>query len=246
MSKIKVLISDIHGNLIALKAVLADVESKYPGADIYCLGDVVGYGPWPIECLDLVLKKCRKAILGNHDLAVILEPDGFNGLALEAILWTREQFEAHPAYYQALAELPRFLIEESLMLVHGSPRQTQHEYCFPTIAEDPRDISEIFSRFEETCVCGHTHIPGVFSDNPWHFLPSTGVTNEDLNGRKRLVNVGSVGQPRDEDPRACYAVINQGFLNYERVEYDIDAVRDRNRQIPELADRLADRLYEAR
>ncbi len=246
MSNVKIFISDIHANLVALEAVLADIERKYPNAELYCLGDIIGYGPWPVECIDRVMKRCDKAILGNHDLAVLFEPDGFNPDAKQGIYWTRAQVEAQPAYYDVLADLPRWLDEGELMCVHGSPRDTQNEYCFPDIAGDGRVMEDMFRRFSGTCVCGHSHIPGVFSDNPWTFTPSIEILNEDLNNRKRLVNVGSVGQPRDGDPRACYTVLIDGFLSYERVEYDIDAVRDKNRQIPELSDFQADRLYEAR
>jgi predicted phosphodiesterase len=132
------LISDIHGNLEALTAVLADI-AKQSVDEILCLGDVVGYGPNPCECLDLVMKKCRLTIMGNHDQAALFDPEGFNPVALRAIYWTRDRLD-DPAGGRAaavnkrwdfLSELPKQRTEGQIMFVHGSPKDPTNEYVFP-------------------------------------------------------------------------------------------------------------------
>jgi predicted phosphodiesterase len=133
---VKAIISDIHSNFEALQAVLKDIEQQGV-SEIYCLGDIVGYGPNPRECLDLVMK-CKIVILGNHDQGAMFDPDGFNGPAERAIFWTREQLEsvtegrqAKERRWEFLAERPRSVRENGLLFVHGSARNPLNEYVFP-------------------------------------------------------------------------------------------------------------------
>lgn len=138
----RALISDIHGNLEALEAVMADINEV--GVDeIYCLGDIIGYGPNPCECLDLVMRQCKSTILGNHDQAALFDPDGFNPMALQAIYWTRDQLDNGPGSaaqvnqrWDFLGELPRLLDEGEFKFVHGSPRDPTNEYVFPEYVFD--------------------------------------------------------------------------------------------------------------
>src|SRR5436190_12083778 len=146
---VKAIISDIHSNLEALQAVLRDIE-KHPVTDIYCLGDVVGYGPNPRECIDLVMK-CKIVLLGNHDQGAMFDPDGFNPPAERAIFWTRDQLEApgenrlkREARWEFLSERPRMVKEDGFLYVHGSARNPLNEYVFPEDVLNQRKMDRIF------------------------------------------------------------------------------------------------------
>src|SRR5262245_6895255 len=161
------IVSDIHGNLEALRAVLADAERQ--GAEaVYCLGDVVGYGPNPRECLDLAMT-FRLTILGNHDQGAMFDPVGFSPPAERAIFWARQQLETSPEPREArerrwefLAERPRFHKENGFLFVHGSPRNPLNEYVFPEDVYNQRKMERVFAQVERFCFQGHTHVPGVF------------------------------------------------------------------------------------
>ncbi len=248
----RALISDIHANLEALTAVLADIKAQ--GVDeIFCLGDIIGYGPNPCECLDLVISNAKVTILGNHDQAVLFDPDGFNPVALAAIYWTRDQLEQGPGSpsqknkrWDFLGELHRTHTDGEFLFVHGSPREPTNEYVFPEDVYNQRKMDALLGRIDKYCFQGHTHLPGIF-ESDYHF-----ITPEDcgyqyrLDGRKVMVNVGSVGQPRDGDPRACYLIIDGDLLQYRRLEYDVQGTRSKIHSIPELADMLGDRLLTGR
>ncbi|MGE0376390.1 MAG: metallophosphoesterase, partial [Planctomycetaceae bacterium] len=131
----RALISDIHGNLEALLAVLADIE-KQGITEVFCLGDIVGYGPNPRECVDQVMERCAVTILGNHDQAALFDPEGFNAGAERAIFWTRNMLESdrpekNVQRWEFLGELPRMRREGNLLFVHGSARNPLNEYVFP-------------------------------------------------------------------------------------------------------------------
>ncbi len=250
----RALISDIHGNVEALQAVLNDIRSVGVD-DIYCLGDIIGYGPNPCECLDLVRKNCKATILGNHDQAALFDPEGFNPMALKAIYWTRDQLDAglgNPAETNArwdfLGELPRSKDEGTFLFVHGSPRDPTNEYVFPEHVFDQRKMEILFSRIEKFCFMGHTHLPGIFTTECEFLSPQECENTYQLGNRKLLINVGSVGQPRDEDNRACYLVLNTDTMtiNYRRVEYDFNTTANKIYKVAELADALGDRIKHGR
>jgi predicted phosphodiesterase len=253
---VKALISDIHSNLEALKAVLADIE-QHSVSEIYCLGDIIGYGPNPRECIDMV-RQCKVVLLGNHDQGAMFDPDGFNPPAERAIFWTRAQLES-PAEnpqvkeerWEFLAERPRVYKENSFLYVHGSARNPLNEYVFPEDIYNQRKMDRIFALVERYCFQGHTHVPGVFTEN----LPDDLYqfhSPEDLeyvyklDARKALVNVGSVGQPRDGDWRACYVLLDDESVYYRRVEYDIEATIQKIHAVPDLDNFLGDRLRDGR
>lgn len=250
----RAVISDIHSNLEALHAVLADIEARGI-TEIYCLGDIIGYGPNPCECIDLVRKHCTVCILGNHDQGALFDPEGFNSGAERAIFWTREQLEnpsganmnGQDERWDFLGMLPRTRREENLLFVHGSARVPLNEYVFPEDIYNQRKMEKIFSLIERTCFQGHTHVPGVFTEGMRFFSPEEVNHEQRLDGEeKTMINVGSVGQPRDGDSRSCYVVIEDQVARFHRIEYDQEKTIEKIYGIPELDDFLGDRLREGR
>ena len=245
----RAIISDIHGNLAALNAVLDDI--RHHGVEqITCLGDIIGYGPNPKECLDEVMK-VESCILGNHDQAALFDPDGFSSGAEKAIFWTRGQIESgddpgNPQRWSFLCELPRVLREGDFMFVHGSARSPLHEYVFPEDIYNAKKIERIFSLIQRYCFQGHTHAPGVFTEDFRFQRPDEIDYEYTLSEQKAMVNVGSVGQPRDGDKRACYVILEDATLQFRRIDYDIDATANQIYSIPDLDNFLGDRLYEGR
>ena len=253
---VRAIISDIHSNLEALLAVLEDIK-KHNVTEIYCLGDIVGYGPNPRECVDLVMK-CKMVLLGNHDQGAMFDPEGFNLPAEKAIFWTREQLEApnerrdlKEKRWEFLAERPRQFKENGLLFVHGSARNPLNEYVFPEDIYNQRKMERIFALVERYCFQGHTHVPGIFTEQVPEDLYQFNSPDEIeyvhvLDERKTLCNVGSVGQPRDGDPRACYILLDGNTIRYRRVEYDIDTTVQKIYAIPDLENFLGDRLRDGR
>lgn len=247
---VRAIISDIHGNLEALEAVLADIDEQKI-KEVYCLGDIIGYGPNPRECIDLVMERCAVTILGNHDQAALFDPEGFNAGAERAIFWTRHVLETGDAKgneqrWGFLGELPRVRREDQFLFVHGSARNPLNEYVFPEDIYNQRKMERIFALVDRYCFQGHTHIPGVFTEG-LNFLSPEEIDHRcELGAEKVLVNVGSVGQPRDGDPRACYVVLSGNTVQYRRVPYDFEKTIDKIYPIPELDNFLGDRLREGR
>lgn len=244
----RALISDVHGNLEALEAVLADIRKKEI-SEIYCLGDIIGYGPNPVECIDRIMQVCKVTILGNHDQGALFDPDGFNKSAERAIFWTRDQLENsrvnignQTARWEYLGELPRSVREEGLLFVHGSPRHPLSEYVFPEDIYIPKKMEKLFSLIEKTCFQGHTHVPGVFTQSLNFVSPDEVGYKYRWPSEKIMVNVGSVGQPRDGDRRACYVVLDDEYINFCRVDYPAEVTRDKIYAIPDLDNNLGDRL----
>jgi predicted phosphodiesterase len=247
----RALISDIHSNKEGLEAVLADIRDQ--GIDeIYCLGDVVGYGPNPCECVDLIMQ-CDVCILGNHDQGALFDPEGFNSGAERAIFWTRDQLESPredpdmvAKRWGFLGELPRNCRENGLLFVHGSARNPLSEYVFPEDIYNQRKMEKIFSLIEQSCFQGHTHVPGVFTQSLQFFSPDEINHQYQINDEKVMINVGSVGQPRDGDPRSCYVVLEDDTVTFRRVEYPFEETIEKIHNTPELDNFLGDRLREGR
>ncbi len=250
----KAIVSDIHGNLPALEAVLDDARANGV-SDVWCLGDVVGYGAQPIECLERLLDAEAVIIMGNHEQAVLDEPYGFNPLAAAAIRWTRARLEANGNHLNVLRELPRRHDDDSAILVHGSPNHPVEEYLFreETLDHLPRNrdfspkLAQCFRKVDRPCFIGHTHVPGAIN------LDMTWTAPEDVNGDydtesnpdgRCIVNVGSVGQPRDGDTRASYALFDGRTVHWRRVRYDVEAAAQSIFETPELPDPLGQRLIE--
>ncbi len=210
------IIADIHSNLIALNQVLTYLDGR--GVDrIFCLGDIVGYGPSPNECVDLIRSKCSAVVAGNHDcaLAGTVSFDRFDKPGRKALKWTSNILTVeHKAY---LAGLPLKTAEQNLTLAHASPANPeQWRYIL-----SPADAREAFTAFSTpVCFVGHTHIPVVIGED-------LSVSPFRKDGRF-VINVGSVGQPRDGDPRASFGLFNTAERSYElvRLEYNVQETAD--------------------
>lgn len=214
------IISDIHGNFEALQAVLKDTK-KQRVDEVVCLGDLVGYGADPNECVEAVREAAEKVVAGNHDWAAIgkLGLDYFNAAAKMAAEWTGEVLTEENRTY--LRDLPLTLeVEEGFVLVHSSPTAPdQWMYVF-----HPGQAARDFSAFsQQVCFIGHTHQPAVFTDNGGFHLGQSLADFRMGMGTRYLVNVGSVGQPRDGNPDAAYCVFDSEKLSLRirRVEYDV-------------------------
>jgi diadenosine tetraphosphatase ApaH/serine/threonine PP2A family protein phosphatase len=253
------IISDVHANAEALKVVLADIQARGISR-IICLGDIIGYGPDPLDCVDLVRTHCEWSLMGNHDFSVLYEPTNFNPGAEQAAYWTRQQFDNEPdeqkrrERYEFLGQLRVRVADKvpgteiPLLAVHGSPRRPINEYIFPDdCLSAPDKVTTIFERVPKLCVVGHTHVPGVFTDEP-DFYPPKELTDQTyrFSDEKAIINVGSVGQPRDLDNRACYVVMHEDRLEFVRKDYDIAETARKIKSIGPLSDWLADRLFEGR
>ncbi len=223
------ILSDIHGNQEALKAVLAHVK-KRGIKNIYCLGDVIGYGPNPRECLDMA-RSFKGCIRGNHEEAVLYSAEDFNLQARKALDWTRDQLnsdrfsrEENRMCWDYIAGLPDIIRTDEFQLVHGSPRDRVHEYVISDDVYDREKMAALFELVDRpVCFIGHSHLPGVFLENPRFLSPDELGNGFSLTeGNRAIVNVGSVGQPRDGDPRASYVTVEDQVINFHRVEYDID------------------------
>ena len=241
-----VILSDIHGNLAALEATLKDME-RFNVRRVICLGDIIGYGPRPLECVDLSMG-FDVLLMGNHEDAVLFEPVGFNARAEQAIQFTLQQMndrsvpeELRRARWNFLGGLERKHEEGDVLYVHGTPREPTREYLFPRDVTDEARMKSIFKEIKHICFCGHTHISGLFTPNGYITPP---VDHRiDLSGfDKVLVNVGSVGQPRDGDWRICYVLFDGTSVVYRRVEYDVQRTIDEIRGISALDNYLAERL----
>ena len=246
----RAIISDIHSNLEALEAVLLDIENQGI-TEIYCLGDTVGYGPNPIECIDIIRKKVALCLLGNHDQASLFDPEGFNTSAERAIFWTREQLEnpripGADSRWDFLNCLPRIHREEDFLYVHGSPRNPLNEYVFQDDIYNERRMERLFSAIPKYSFQGHTHVPGVFTEDREFYMPDELNMRYTLGDKKAMINVGSVGQPRDRDPRACYVVLDGNIVVYRRVEYHVEQTIEKIMPISELDNYLGQRLREGK
>jgi diadenosine tetraphosphatase ApaH/serine/threonine PP2A family protein phosphatase len=255
----RAVISDIHANLPAFEAVLADVEEQ-GCEDIYCLGDVIGYGPDPRRCIQLA-QQCAVNLLGNHEEAVLFGAIGFNPKAKVAIDWTREQLsrsdrpqEENRELWNFIGSLEKQRKESSFLYVHGSPRDPTREYIFKQDVRDRKKMDAIFASppdFEwKVCFAGHTHHPGIFAQaQPYVFLEPAQIDFKYEYRRspvRVLVNVGSVGQPRDGDWRASYVVLDEETIHFRRLDYDVGRTLQRFKDSPNLPDYLAKRLQEGK
>jgi diadenosine tetraphosphatase ApaH/serine/threonine PP2A family protein phosphatase len=239
----RAVLSDIHGNLEALGAVLADCD-RQGVQGIYCLGDFIGYGPNPCECLDLATE-WELTLCGNWDQCLLADPVGFGVVAYRSVTWTLAQMEykqRRPLYQAFVAGLPRTHQEGDFLFVHGSPRNPLNEYIFPEDVHNSKKMTRNFDLVGRYCFTGHTHVPGVFTED-WQFrspVDLRGVYR--LTASKAIINVGSVGQPRDADCRACYAILDDDSVRFRRVEYNVDATVQKIYAAHDLDPFLGDRL----
>ena len=222
------IIADIHANLAAFKAVLDHIERRGGVEEIWCLGDVVGYGPDPCQCIELLRQYNHVCIAGNHDWAAIGKAalSEFNPDAAVACRWTAQQLSPEDIEY--LESLPEVIQKEDFTLVHGSPRQPIWEYLI-SVGSAKENFAYFQSQF---CLIGHSHMPMVFKYDETgtcsfsQFMPNIRLV---LGKGRLIINPGGVGQPRDGDPRASYAIYDNetGMVRLYRVPYDIGITQTR-------------------
>ncbi len=225
------LISDIHANLAALEAVLDRIDALGI-REVHCLGDLVGYGPEPEACIDLVERRCGFVLKGNHDWGLTGGFHEFNSLAREALEWTRRRLKpglvpgGRRRRWSYLRSLPERVQRDGMLFVHASPRDPIREYVMRTDGLlEPEKLLDLFSRFDGLCFVGHTHWPG-WTGEDFQFRRAEGETCEvRLPKGRAIVNAGSVGQPRDGDPRACFLTVDGDLLRWHRVPYDVERTK---------------------
>ena len=238
------IISDIHANLEALEAALADIKTQSVDK-IICLGDIVGYGANPNECIDIINQFCPNTLLGNHDAAALgmLSTDNFNIHAKIAIEWTTEQLSDTSKLF--LSALPLREEKFDCTFVHATPYEPNMWYYITSLEEAAFNFQFYNS---PVCFVGHTHIPIIIVLNPQNEVyihQDTKINTKEIAGSRYLINVGSVGQPRDRNPKLCYGIfdVESGEFCYRRVEYNFAKTQAKLKKLkmPEfLISRLAD------
>lgn len=275
-----VLISDIHSNREALDAVFAKIQELPGEREVICLGDIIGYGAEPEYCVDMIRKHCSVCLMGNHDKALFDGAHDFNPIARGAIDFTIRRMRPRgfftPAAKRSRWKFLRGLVQEyrvgDYAFFHASPRDPIREYVLATDGlVKPDKMEEIFQHFDHLAFVGHTHQPGLHGPGPnYRFYGLSGRERTSFHVPRSmpgLVNVGSVGQPRDGDPRSCFATIEpapkdgdliedhdvdhdfaagsgeRGYLiRWYRVPYDLESTMAKIRQEPGLHEMLARRL----
>ena len=237
-------ISDIHGNFPALQTVLMDAQ---PFDAVLCLGDMIGYGPNPNECVERVQEFPLTCIVGNHDWGAIGRADLliFNNDARQALYWTQHELTTDNRNF--LSDLPTTVRIDDLLLAHGSPREPIWEYLV-----DVRSAKENFVAYDfQVALVGHTHLPLALEwsagMNQARILLPDWEAPLSLTARRLILNPGSVGQPRDGDPRASYAILDTEQMTWEfrRIPYAVEITQERMRARG-LPQRLIDRLQMGR
>jgi len=246
-------ISDIHANLEALTAVLEEVD-RLGIESVICLGDIVGYGPNPVECVDLVRRRCEVTLCGNHDFALVYGADDFNPVARSSLDYHRRmlmpRFDRPDPDVQArwdfLKNLPKRYVRGELLFVHASPRNPVAEYLrkIDVLLGMTEKLNECFEQVDWLCFAGHTHRAGVITQDMQFLEPN------DLGGvfrpkahKKAIINPGSVGQPRDRDSRASFVTVSdETEVSFRRVRYDVQAVAAKMAAMPQMDPMLAERL----
>ena len=221
------IVSDIHANLPAFEAVLRHAETSGRVDALWCLGDTVGYGPHPNECIALLRRYEHRAVAGNHDLAACgkMGTEEFNEAAASAARWTAEQLSDTAREF--LQGLPMVESEGDFTLVHGSLRWPEWEYLLSS------EQAQVQFELQKTpySIVGHSHLPFVCrepaSGGPPALLPARDGERIELGAGRLILNPGGAGQPRDGDPRAPYALYDSDArtITYHRVEYDIAATQ---------------------
>lgn len=250
------IVSDIHANIEALTTVMKDIDQQ--GIDeVVCLGDVVGYGPDPIPCVEIAQKFFRWTLMGNHDQALFNGATGFNPRAKGAIAAHLELLQ--PAWYSKrekkehwnfLKRMPLRYMEEGYLFVHAAPQNPTEEYLLPSdvdavLGDFSPKLKRAFEEVTSACFVGHTHHPGIFVEGQKKFIAQRELGDERYRldpDEHYIINVGSVGQPRDGDPRAGYCIVEDGQVLLKRIAYDLQATKKKIHENPRLDNELGDRL----
>jgi len=232
--------SDIHGNLQALETIFRIFEEDEPVDCYYCCGDIVGYGGNPNECVDLIREKECPTVAGNHDHAALglTDTSYFNEIAKRAIHWTGEVLTLENAEF--LRALPMRIVNEEILIVHSSPKEPEAWNYILTLG----DARANFEHFEQQiCFVGHSHQPFIIEYTTGNLNCPSQPSVSVVEGHRYLINVGSIGQPRDGNPDACYAIYDrvQQRIEMKRASYDLAAAQEAIR-LQGLPVQLADRL----
>lgn len=220
-------ISDVHGNIEALKAVLEDIKKKKV-TDILFLGDAVGYGPDPDECVKVLNSECKVLLAGNHDRAVLglTDIEYFNPYARAVVLWTREIMGKDNISILKSLPISEEIEDKKIFLVHSTPKEPRQWHYLLTLW----DAEINFHYFDNMiCLLGHSHRPFIIERLPSGEMLTYRNEVQIGDTERYIINVGSVGQPRDGDPRACYAVVDDKSVKLYRVEYDIEKTQNKMR-----------------
>jgi len=255
------IVSDLHGNVPALDVCLKDAADR--GVERYvCLGDMVGYGARPRACVERLMgliapsqngRQPGLCLQGNHEFALLNSAEDFNPSARQAIEWTRDRFNGSEdpdrdlEIWDFLSGLEPAVVEADVMFAHGSPRDPVREYLLPRDARDPDKMSALFGCMNDARICfvGHSHVPAIYYEDGRFYRPKSTEGPYDLAelaDTRAIVNVGSVGQPRDGDHRLSYVVFDGDTLTFVRLDYDVETAQEEIRAVAELPDYLADRL----
>ena len=221
-----VIISDIHGNLEAFEAARKEIEKTSPDK-ILCLGDLVGYGASPNECVEAAREICDATVAGNHDFGAIGRTDiaYFNMYAREAILWTAKALKEDALDFLGSRPLTE-VVDDNIRIVHATPRDPERwNYIF----SHEHALGEFDAFEEQICFIGHSHQPTIYELMDRETLIVSVDRVKVRKGRRYLVNVGSVGQPRDGNPKAaiCIYDVDKSEIAIERIEYDVEAAKKR-------------------
>ncbi|HUO76563.1 MAG TPA: metallophosphoesterase family protein [Thermodesulfovibrionales bacterium] len=220
-------ISDVHANLEALEAVLRDINKR--GIDEFLfLGDAVGYGPNPNECVELLRKNCKILLAGNHDWAAIGLTDiqYFNEYAKAAILWTREVLTPESRKFIETLPVTKNIKRGNMLLVHSTPKDPEAWHYLLTLWDAEVNFHYFTHR---VCMIGHSHLPFVIERVPSGEMITYKSEARLGKNERYIINAGSVGQPRDRDPRACYAIFDDDTLEFVRLEYAIEKTQKKMR-----------------
>ncbi len=218
-------ISDVHGNIEALKSVLKDIKRRKI-SDILFLGDAVGYGPDPDECVALLSSECKLLLAGNHDWAVLglTDIEHFNPHAKAVVLWTKEKISMESISILKGLPLSKEIENKRLFVVHSTPKEPEHWHYLLTLW----DAEINFHYFDnKICLLGHSHRPFIIKRLQSGQMLTYKDEAQIEHTERYIINVGSVGQPRDGDPKACYAVIDNKSVKLYRIEYDIKKTQDK-------------------
>jgi predicted phosphodiesterase len=248
------IVADIHANLEALGTVFDFLGSKGIRR-IVCLGDIIGYGPNPRECLEMLF--CSEvAIMGNHEEAVMFYGEDFNPKARASLEWTKDElnstaYERTKNYdlWNFLGTMQQVVEDGDVMYTHGSPRVPTREYVVPADARNHDKMQGIFELIRRVCFIGHSHIPHIYTSDMRHASPESlggAIDLRKLGDRKILINTGSVGQPRDGDTRLSFVTFDGQVVRFHRLEYDMQTTVEKIYANEALPNFLADRLLVGR
>ena len=218
--------SDVHANGEALDVVLKALEYEEVNR-IFCLGDLVGYGPMPNECIERTMAVADEVVGGNHDYAATsrISTDGFNDYAKQAIEWTQKVLTA--TSIARLNNLPMAITEGDIFIVHATPEAPEKWHYIFTYEEARRNFEFMTTPL---CFVGHSHAPAAFIQNDKGEISIQSAVSVAIHaGKKYIINVGSVGQPRDGDPRACYGVLDtdRNQFQLKRLPYPVEIVQEK-------------------